>query len=148
MCNIYPLFLAARIASELATISEKAILHEKGNFVLEKVIDAGAAPEIMTIFKPLCAKPYEFAHHKFAVMKMAKGVDKLVSFASSRPFKIFSLCENLEQMIQDQERLGAALSLHCSLHDENTTFRKTCIFFNIAAHSFEHTVHHCLIHCS
>ena len=48
--------------------------------MLEKVIDAGEAIEIMAIFKPLCVKPYDFAHHKFAVMKMAKGVDKLVRF--------------------------------------------------------------------
>ena len=70
---------AGRIAAELALISEKAILHEKGNFVLEKIIDAGDALEIMAILKPLCSKPYDFAHHKYAVMKFAKAVDKLVS---------------------------------------------------------------------
>lgn len=72
------LWLAARFAAEIAVVSDKAITHEKGNYVLEKVIDAGSAADAMTAIKLLARRPYDFAHHKYGVMKFAKGVEKLV----------------------------------------------------------------------
>ena len=109
---------AGRLAAELSAVSEKAITHEKGNYVLEKMIDTGSAADIMTVIKSLCKRPYDFAHHKYAVMKVAKAIDKLVCFspcagpgvASGRVLQVWCMLAQWQHAEQfDQPRPGSPL---------------------------------------
>lgn len=49
--------------------------------MLEKVIDTGEAADILPVARMLAKRPYDFVHHKYAVMKFGKAIERLV-----RPF--------------------------------------------------------------
>ena len=70
--------VAGRLAEQIAEVSEKAVIHAQGNYVLEKVLDLGDAEDIVAVVAPLCVDPYSFTTVKFGFFKYRKLVDKLV----------------------------------------------------------------------
>ena len=76
---------------QIAAVSEKAVIHAQGNYVLEKILDLGDAEDVVAVAAPLCADPYSFTTVKYGFFKYRKLVDKLV-----RPLKGLCLSPHLD----------------------------------------------------
>ena len=83
-------FATGRIAMQLQSIASKSLVHPQANYVVAKVLDFGDAGDCLIITKPIFDEPYrvlgfDVKNSKFAIIKVVRAVDKLVSLPNPQP---------------------------------------------------------------